>query len=187
VRERLTQHLGERGEYLWVLDNLPELSPLDVRTRILQFLRAPNSRGHTLLTTRDSRPAQGDLTAARALHERVLQIRRRVLGDDHRVTLTSMNNLASTLCAQGDFGAARALQEQMLPICQRVLGEEHPYTSISAWTLFTILFELGDEDGARQLLQSSLSWLLERDELSLAADQRMIRGYVSIIYQRANE
>jgi tetratricopeptide (TPR) repeat protein len=59
VRERLAQHLGERGDYLWVLDNVPELSPLSVRARILQFLRAPNGRGHTLLTTRDSRPAEG--------------------------------------------------------------------------------------------------------------------------------
>ena len=59
VRERLAKQLSDGGDYLWILDNLPELSPLDVRTRILQFLRAPNRQGHTLLTTRDSRPAEG--------------------------------------------------------------------------------------------------------------------------------
>jgi tetratricopeptide (TPR) repeat protein len=59
VRERLAMQLSQHGDYLWVIDNVPELSPLDVRGRILQFLRAPSAQGHKLLTTRDSRPADG--------------------------------------------------------------------------------------------------------------------------------
>lgn len=40
-----------------------------------------------------TRRALGDLPGARDLHEQALAGRRRVLGDDHSDTLTSMNNL----------------------------------------------------------------------------------------------
>jgi hypothetical protein len=53
---------------------------------------------------------------------------RRVLGDEHPDTLTSMNNLAGTLKAQGDMTGSRGLREQALNISRRVLGEEHPNT-----------------------------------------------------------
>ena len=59
VRERLVAQLGQQPDYLWVLDNVPELSPLDIRNRIFDFIRAPTARGHTLLTTRDARIADG--------------------------------------------------------------------------------------------------------------------------------
>jgi hypothetical protein len=36
----------------------------------------------------------GDLEGARQVHEQTLAARRRVLGDDHRDTLTSMSSLA---------------------------------------------------------------------------------------------
>jgi tetratricopeptide (TPR) repeat protein len=59
VRQRLARHLGETRPCLVVLDNLPELSPLDVRRRILDFLAAPGAEGKTLVTTRDARPVGG--------------------------------------------------------------------------------------------------------------------------------
>ena len=39
--------------------------------------------------------AQGDLNGARELYEKVLEISRRILGEEHPDTLTSMNNLAA--------------------------------------------------------------------------------------------
>jgi hypothetical protein len=41
-----------------------------------------------------TRQALGDLTGARDLLEQTLTTLRRVLGDDHPITLTAMNNLA---------------------------------------------------------------------------------------------
>jgi hypothetical protein len=38
--------------------------------------------------------ALGEVVAARELDEKVLAVRRRVLGEEHPDTLTSMNNLA---------------------------------------------------------------------------------------------
>jgi tetratricopeptide (TPR) repeat protein len=59
VREKLITYLSHQPDYLWVLENLPEISPLDLRGRLLDFIRAPTARGHTLLTTRDARIADG--------------------------------------------------------------------------------------------------------------------------------
>ena len=62
VRERLGRMLGEDRPYLWILDNIPVLSPLDVQSRILDFVRAPTRSGRTLMTTRDARRAAGFVT-----------------------------------------------------------------------------------------------------------------------------
>jgi hypothetical protein len=75
------------------------------------------------------------------LQEQALGMRRRVLGEEHQDTLTSMNNLALTLWALGNLPAACALEEKMLEISQRVLGEEHPYTVTSRDNLASILRE----------------------------------------------
>jgi NB-ARC domain. len=58
LRVALERRLGT-APYLWVLDNVPELSPLDRRAAVLEFWRAPGAAGRTLVTTRDSRPAEG--------------------------------------------------------------------------------------------------------------------------------
>ena len=59
VRERLGAHLGQAKPYLLVLDNVPQLTPLDIRASILEFLRAPTYNGKVILTTRDARVAEG--------------------------------------------------------------------------------------------------------------------------------
>ncbi|WP_220090723.1 tetratricopeptide repeat protein [Micromonospora saelicesensis] len=43
-----------------------------------------------------------------------MQLRRRVLGEEHRHTLTSMNNLAGMLSRMGELTEARRLHEQEL-------------------------------------------------------------------------
>ncbi len=55
--------------------------------------------------------ALGDHAGARELHEQTLAARRRLLGDEHPDTLSSMNNLAETLGALGDHAGARELHE----------------------------------------------------------------------------
>ena len=67
----------------------------------------------------------------RSINEQTLEVRMRVLGEGHPDTLTSMNNLASSLLSSGDAAAARELFERVLADRARVLGEEHP-ASLSA-------------------------------------------------------
>jgi tetratricopeptide (TPR) repeat protein len=100
--------------------------------------------------------AQGDYTGARWLGERVLDVRKRVLGEEHPDTLTAMGNLAMTLSAQGDHASARRLEERALEARKRVLGEEHPDTLKSMSSLAVTLSELDDHIRARQLHEKVL-------------------------------
>ncbi|MCH8028683.1 MAG: toll/interleukin-1 receptor domain-containing protein [Candidatus Dadabacteria bacterium] len=99
---------------------------------------------------------RGDYKSAREFEEKVLETRKRVLGEEHPDTLASMNNLAGTLGAQGDLKRARELQEKVLETRKRVLGEEHPDTLTSMNNLAGTLGAQGDLNGARELQEKVL-------------------------------
>ena len=107
---------------------------------------------------------QGDLAGARKLEEAVLEARRRVQGEEHPDTLTSMNNLASTLGNQGDLAGARKLQEAVLEARRRVQGEEHPDTRQAEQNLAVILATMNDRStgagkpGFWARLRRALGW-----------------------------
>jgi hypothetical protein len=71
---------------------------------------------------------QGHDTRAAELEEEVLEIRKRVLGQEHPQTLTSMHNLAFTLLKQGFHTRAKDLLTRAYDGRKRVLGAEHPST-----------------------------------------------------------
>ena len=98
----------------------------------------------------------GDIRRAKQHNEAALDLRQRILGEEHPDTLTSMNNLASTLRQKGDLQGARELQEKELEICRRILGEEHPDTLISMGNLASTLVMQGDLQGARELEEKVL-------------------------------
>ncbi len=102
---------------------------------------------------------QGDLSGARALQEKVVEVSRRFLGEAHPYILRSMNNLASTLQSQGDLSGALALQEKVVEVSRRVLGEEHPDTLTSMNNLALTLGNQGDLAGARALQEKLLEVL----------------------------
>jgi tetratricopeptide (TPR) repeat protein len=60
--------------------------------------------------------------------ERAVDLRRRVLGEEHPDTLRSLVSLANTIRAQGKYQEAEALYARVLRVQQRVLGEDHPDT-----------------------------------------------------------
>ena len=72
---------------------------------------------------------------ARKQLERALDLRRKVLGVEHRQTLTTARNLGRVALDQGKFPEAEALQSQALEIQRRVLGPEHPDTLLSMSSL----------------------------------------------------
>ena len=105
--------------------------------------------------------AQGDYAGARRLQERVLEVTTRVLGEEHEVTLASMNNLALTLETQGDLPGAGRLQERVLEVNVRTLGNENIRTLASMNNLAKTLGEQGDCAGARPL-QERVAELITR-------------------------
>ena len=62
---------------------------------------------------------------------RAMEARKRVLGEEHPDTLSSMANLASTYWNQGRWKEAEELQVGVMETTKRVLGEEHPDTLTS--------------------------------------------------------
>jgi hypothetical protein len=68
-----------------------------------------------------------------------METRKRVLGNEHPDTLTSMANLASTYWDQGRWAEAEDLQVQVIETTKRVLGDEHPNTLI---TMHNLAFSL---------------------------------------------
>ena len=75
--------------------------------------------------------AQGKYAQAQPLFEKALEIRRRLLTDDHPNTADSYNNLAANLNAQGKYAQAQPLFEKALEIHRRLLTDDHPDTATS--------------------------------------------------------
>ena len=73
------------------------------------------------------------------LQESALASRRRVLGEEHPDTLTSINNLASLLHALDKLAEAESFYRESLEKFRRVLGEEHPDTLTSINNLASLL------------------------------------------------
>ena len=96
---------------------------------------------------------RGAYVTAGNLCAQVLEVRRRILGEDHPDTVAAMNNLAWTLMNQGDLPGARKLQEKVLELGRRSCGEEHPNTLTFMNNLALTLMNQGDLPGARQLLE----------------------------------
>ena len=62
----------------------------------------------------------------------VIEISKRVLGEGHPSTLTSMNNLAFTWESQGRRAEAINLMEKCVDLRNRILGADHPATLSSS-------------------------------------------------------
>ncbi len=127
--------------------------------------------------------AQGLYERAREQKEIAVSYAKTTLGKEHPDTLTSMNNLATTLSHQGDYAVASALQRQVLELTQRILGKEHPSTSLSAWNYLNTLLEKGDTETALEVLRQYLLWLLEHDPSTLGGYQPQIRASVAQILE----
>jgi tetratricopeptide (TPR) repeat protein/predicted Ser/Thr protein kinase len=63
--------------------------------------------------------------------ERSLNLRRGVLGEVHRDTLASLNDLALLYQFQGKYTQAESLYDKILSVSPRVLGEEDPDTLLA--------------------------------------------------------
>ena len=84
--------------------------------------------------------SDGGYNEAEKLFSQVMKIQKRVLGEEHPDTLTSMANLAFTFKAQGRNDEAISLMEKFFQLREEVLGPQHPYTtpslaSLNKWQL----------------------------------------------------
>ncbi|KAJ4160360.1 hypothetical protein NW754_003485 [Fusarium falciforme] len=94
---------------------------------------------------------QGRWKKAEELEVGVMETMKRVLGEEHPDTLTSMNNLASIFWNQGRWKEAEELQVGVMETRKRVLGEEHPSTLTSMANLASIFRNQGRWKEAEEL------------------------------------
>jgi tetratricopeptide (TPR) repeat protein len=95
--------------------------------------------------------SDGRWNEAEELQVQEMQTRKRVLGDEHPSTLTSMNNLALTYRDQGRWKEAEELQVQVMQTTKRVLGDEHPDTLTSMNNLASMYSNQGRWKEAEEL------------------------------------
>jgi hypothetical protein len=94
---------------------------------------------------------RGQWNKAEELQVQAAAMRRRVLGEEHPDTLTSMANLASTFWNQGRWTEAEKLEVQVIEMSSRVLGEEHPDTLTSMANLASTFWNQGRWTEAEKL------------------------------------
>jgi len=101
--------------------------------------------------------AQGDLPAARRLHEQVLDVRQKTLPPDHPDLGASLFGLAQVLEDLGEREKARPRMEKALDIHQKSMGNDHPDTVVMRAHLAKLLSNLGEMAAMRPHLQQLLT------------------------------
>jgi CHAT domain-containing protein/tetratricopeptide (TPR) repeat protein len=99
---------------------------------------------------------RGQYPSAVPYHRHALDLRRRMLGEDHPDTAASLNSLGSLLLDQGDYPGARPYLELALAIRRKALGDEHPDTAQSLNNLGLLLRSMGDLQGALRYFEQAL-------------------------------
>ena len=98
----------------------------------------------------------GLLDSALPLQTAALATNRRVLGQEHPDTLSSINNMGMLLSAQGKLAEAEPFLKEALDQRRRVLGVEHPDTLTSLTNMGLLLDDQGRPDEAEPLYREAL-------------------------------
>ncbi len=134
----------------WRLKALRRVAPMPREDQVAyQSANAMNGQAETLR-------AQGKYAQAQPLLEKALEIRRRLLTDDHPDTASIYNILAANLDDQGEYARAQSLFEKALEIFRRLLTDEHPSTAGSYNELALNLYAQGKYAQAQPLFEKAL-------------------------------
>ncbi|KAL8635242.1 MAG: hypothetical protein Q9228_007247 [Teloschistes exilis] len=94
---------------------------------------------------------KGDAVEAVQLSRRALDVRKKILGPEHKGTLTSMGMVGLAYGLGGQWKEAEKLQVQEMETTKRVLGEEHPDTLTSMANLASTYRKQGRWKEAEEL------------------------------------
>ncbi len=134
----------------WRLKALRRVAPMPQDDRVAY------QSGDTMDQRAETLYAQGRYAAAQLLFEKVLVIRRRLLGDDHPDTANSYSNAAVNLGTQGKYALAQPLLEKALDIHRRLLTDDHPDTARTYNMLASNLKAQGKYAAAQPLDEKAL-------------------------------
>jgi len=134
----------------WHLNTLRRVARMAREDRVAyQSADSMNAQGETL-------NAQGKYAQAQPLLEKALEIRRRLLTDDHPDTADSFSGLAGSLAYHGKYTEAQPLFEKALEIYRRLLTDDHPFTAQSYNNVAMNLSAQGKYAQAQPLLEKAL-------------------------------
>jgi eukaryotic-like serine/threonine-protein kinase len=126
-------------------------------TRIAgKFETQPLVEASIHMTIGNSYRELGLLAKAEEHHSRTVELRRRVLGEEHADTLSASNNLGQLYREQGKYAQAEEVLTRTLTIRQRVLREDHPDALVTMGNLGMVLHEQGKYADAEPVLTKVL-------------------------------
>ena len=99
---------------------------------------------------------RGRYSEAEPLYQQALEMRKRLLGDEHPDVASSLNNLANLYDSQGRYTEAEPLYQQALEMRKRLLGDEHPSVASSLNNLAALYRSQGRYTEAETLYQQAL-------------------------------
>ena len=99
---------------------------------------------------------QGRWKEAEELFVQVIETLKKVLGEEHPDTLTSISNLGSVLERQGKYEEAKVMHWRALEGREKVLGAEHPDTLTSVNNLGSVLERQGKYKEAEAMQRHAL-------------------------------
>ena len=113
----------------------------------------------------------GLFDAAMPLQQSALTTRRRLLGDEHPDTLTSLNTLGAILADQGKLDQAEQTYRHALEIRRRVLGDDHPDTLESLNDLGLVMYYEGKLKQAEPIVREAME--KRRHVLGLSSEKTL--------------
>ena len=123
--------------------------------------------------------SQGRYSEAEPLLVQALELRNRLLGEDHRNVATSLNNLALLYKSQGRYSEAEPLYLQALELYKRLLGEDHRNVATSLNNLALLYDSQGRYSEAEPLYLQALELikrLLGEDHPYVASSLNNLAG-----------
>ncbi|MEA5601845.1 tetratricopeptide repeat protein [Nostoc sp. UHCC 0252] len=125
--------------------------------------------------------ATGNYSEAEPLYKQALELRKRLLGDNHPSFATSLNNLAGLYKTTGQYSKAEILYQQALELRKRLWGENHADVAVSLNNLALLYDEQGRYEEAEPLYLQSLELekrLVGENHLSFA----LILNNLALLY-----
>jgi tetratricopeptide (TPR) repeat protein len=126
----------------------------------------------------------GRLPKAEALHIENLEVRRRVLGEEHSYTIGTINNLEKIYFAQGRYADAEPLFVHALEIQRRILGNDHPDTLAYMNNLARLYHTLGQCTKAQPLFVEAVNGARKGPKLGHPKAQESFRNLIECYEQR---
>jgi len=117
------------------------------------------SRHPTPRAPRAEKRNQGRWKEAESLEVQVMEMRKRVVGEEHPGTLRIMGNLTTAYRNQGRWEETEELEKQMMETNSRVVGEQYPVEVVVVHhtRVITLLFQPSQVQRANKLMSC---WLL---------------------------